>query len=63
MDKLFGIDISEFQSKMNLDKAKLEGVKFAILRAGYTGMVKLKGKQKIVLLKITIQNVNKLIFL
>ena len=46
MDKLFGIDISEFQSKMNLDKAKSEGVKFAILRAGYTGYGKAKGKAK-----------------
>ena len=37
MKKVFGIDISEFQSGMNLKKAKGEGVKFVMLRAGYTG--------------------------
>lgn len=34
---VFGIDISEFQSDINLKKARQEGVKFAILRAGFTG--------------------------
>ena len=33
----FGIDISSWQNGINLDKAKAEGVNFAILRAGYTG--------------------------
>lgn len=33
----FGIDISEFQKNMSLEKAKKEGVEFAILRAGFTG--------------------------
>lgn len=37
MSKIFGIDISAFQKGMNLAKAKNEGVKFAIIRAGYTG--------------------------
>ena len=37
MKKVFGIDISEFQSGINLKKAKDEGVKFVMLRAGYTG--------------------------
>ena len=37
MTKIFGIDISAFQKGMNLTKAKNEGVKFAIIRAGYTG--------------------------
>ena len=35
--ELFGIDISEFQSDMNIQTAKNEGVKFAILRGGFTG--------------------------
>ena len=35
--KIFGIDISQYQKGINLSKAKSEGVKFAILRAGYTG--------------------------
>ena len=34
---VFGIDISEFQNNIDLKKAKKEGVKFAILRAGFTG--------------------------
>ena len=46
MEKIFGIDISEFQSKINLEKAKSEGVKFAILRGGYTGYGTSKGKAK-----------------
>lgn len=46
MEKVFGIDISEFQSKINLEKAKSEGVKFAILRGGYTGYGTSKGKAK-----------------
>ena len=33
----FGIDISYYQSGIDLSKAKAEGVKFAILRAGFTG--------------------------
>lgn len=37
MDKVFGIDISTYQGGINLAAAKNEGVKFAILRAGYTG--------------------------
>ena len=37
MEKVFGIDISVYQKGMNLTNAKNEGVKFAILRAGYTG--------------------------
>ena len=37
MDKLFGIDVSKWQGNFNFKKAKDEGVKFAILRAGYTG--------------------------
>ena len=37
MEKVFGIDISVYQKGMNLTTAKNEGVKFAILRAGYTG--------------------------
>ncbi len=34
---IFGIDISVYQKGINLATAKKEGVKFAILRAGYTG--------------------------
>lgn len=37
MSKVFGIDISVYQKGINLTTAKNEGVKFAILRAGYTG--------------------------
>lgn len=37
MEKIFGCDISQYQKGINLSKAKKEGVKFAILRAGYTG--------------------------
>ena len=37
MNKIFGIDISEFQNKINLKKAKAEGVKFVMIRAGFTG--------------------------
>lgn len=37
MDKVFGIDISSYQAGMNLANAKNEGVRFAILRAGFTG--------------------------
>ena len=33
----FGIDISEWQKNINLEKAKNEGVTFAILRGGLTG--------------------------
>lgn len=35
--KTLGIDISKFQSGINLSAMKNSGVKFAILRAGYTG--------------------------
>lgn len=34
---IFGIDISAHQAGIDLGRAKNEGVKFAILRAGYTG--------------------------
>ena len=37
MEKILGVDISQYQKGINLSKAKNEGVKFAILRAGYTG--------------------------
>ena len=37
LTKIFGIDISEFQKGINLKTAKKEGVKFAIIRAGFTG--------------------------
>lgn len=37
MDKIFGIDISTYQKGIDLGRAKSEGVKFAILRAGFTG--------------------------
>lgn len=37
MTKLFGIDISEFQSGINLGIAKEQGVKFVMIRAGFTG--------------------------
>lgn len=37
MTKSFGIDISEFQSGINLKNAKKEGVKFVMIRAGFTG--------------------------
>ncbi len=37
MNKIFGIDISEWQMGFDFKKAKSEGVKFAIIRAGYTG--------------------------
>ena len=37
MTKVFGIDISEFQKGINLKTAKKQGVKFVIVRAGYTG--------------------------
>lgn len=35
MTKVFGIDISHWQSNMNLNKAKSEGVQFAIIRGMY----------------------------
>ncbi len=37
MTKIFGIDISEFQKGINLKTAKKQGVKFVMIRAGYTG--------------------------
>lgn len=37
MTKVFGIDISEFQSGINLKVAKKQGVKFVMIRAGFTG--------------------------
>ena len=36
----FGIDISTFQGNLNLDVAKEEGVKFVIVRGGFTGVNK-----------------------
>lgn len=36
MNKVFGIDISAWQKGYNYSKASQEGVKFAILRAGYS---------------------------
>ena len=36
MAKIFGIDISSYQKGFDYKKAKEEGVKFAILRAGYS---------------------------
>lgn len=35
--QLFGIDISSWQRGINLSQAKTQGVKFAILRCGFTG--------------------------
>lgn len=35
--KVFGIDISTYQNGIDLSRAKNEGVRFAILRAGFTG--------------------------
>ena len=35
MTKVFGIDISKYQKDMNLETAKNEGVKFAIIRGAY----------------------------
>ena len=43
---IFGIDVSEFQSGLNWNAVKKEGVKFAILRAGYTGSSDGKSKKK-----------------
>ncbi len=37
VDKIFGIDISTYQNGINLANAKNEGVKFVIIRAGFTG--------------------------
>ena len=37
MSKIFGIDVSKWQGNFNFKNAKDQGVKFAILRAGYTG--------------------------
>lgn len=37
MEKIFGLDVSAWQEGINLAQAKNEGVKFAIIRAGYTG--------------------------
>lgn len=34
---VFGIDVSTYQAGLKWDKVKKEGVKFAILRAGFTG--------------------------
>lgn len=36
MDKIFGIDISSYQSDIDLIKVKDEGVDFVIIRAGYS---------------------------
>lgn len=35
MTKVFGIDISKYQKDMNLETAKNEGIKFAIIRGAY----------------------------
>ena len=35
--QIFGIDISEHNAGFNFSQAIDEGIKFAILRAGYTG--------------------------
>jgi len=43
---VFGIDISEFQKGMDLKRAKDEGVRFAIIRAGYTGYAAGKAQAK-----------------
>lgn len=37
MDKLFGVDLSEFQRGISFDRLKAEGVQFAILRGGDGG--------------------------
>ena len=37
MDKVFGIDISSYQSDIDIKKVKDEGVNFVMIRAGYTG--------------------------
>lgn len=37
MNKVFGIDVSEFQGNFDFKTAKDEGVRFAMIRAGYTG--------------------------
>lgn len=37
MKKVFGIDISVYQKGIDLNKAKQQGVEFAMIRAGYTG--------------------------
>lgn len=46
MDKIFGVDISSYQKGINLSQAKNEGVRFAILRAGFTGWGTGVSKQK-----------------
>lgn len=46
MDKIFGVDISSYQKGINLQQAKNEGVRFAILRAGFTGWGTGVSKQK-----------------
>lgn len=46
MEKVFGIDISEYQKKMDLATAKNEGVKFVIIRGGYTGYLNGVSKAK-----------------
>lgn len=37
MSKVFGIDVSKWQGNFDFRNAQRQGVKFAILRAGYTG--------------------------
>lgn len=37
MSKIFGVDVSKWQGNFDFKNAKEQGVKFAILRAGYTG--------------------------
>ncbi len=44
MNRTFGIDLSVFQGDFDFKIAKDDGVKFAILRAGYTGAINQKIK-------------------
>jgi len=44
--EILGIDISTFQNGINLSQAKKEGVKFVIIRGGFTGYGSAKGKAK-----------------
>lgn len=46
MEKIFGIDISKYQKGLDFSKLKKEGVKFVIIRAGYTGSSDGKSKYK-----------------
>ena len=46
MEKVFGIDVSTWQKGFSFTQAKNEGVKFAILRGGYTGYGSSKSQAK-----------------